>query len=85
MSGKILIQGKNASALIPTRWISSKAVDQGSQLILERRGESCFVREIYSADLGIHFGYSVPAASKDQFFAQQRATTERVLIAEVRK
>jgi len=84
-SGKLVIQGKNASALIPTGAISTDASRQPSQLILERRGESYFVRELYSADLGMHFRYSVPSRSKDSLIAQQGATTERVLIAGLRK
>jgi hypothetical protein len=85
LSGKIVIQGKNASALIRTGATSTDLKNQPSQLILERRGDSYFVREIYSAELGTHFRYSVPAAPKSELLAQERVTTERVLIAELRK
>jgi hypothetical protein len=84
-SGKIVVQGKNASALIPTGAISTDANHQPSQLILERRGDSYFVREIYSAGLATHFRYTVPAAPKSELLAQERASTERLLIAELRK
>jgi hypothetical protein len=82
---KIVIQGKHGAALILTIATSTVPMSQPSQLILERRGGSYFVRELYSAKLGVHLLYSVPALPKEELLSQERITTERVLIAELRK
>jgi len=82
---KMVVRGKDAAAIIVTIATSTGSKSQPSQLTIERRGDAYFVSEMYSADLGVQFRYSIPAPSKDELLAQNRASTEHVLIAELRK
>lgn len=85
LSAKVVVRGKNIGAFVMAIEASSSRTDQPSELIIERRSGSCFVRELYLAELGLHLRYSVPKAPKEQLLAQGPTTTERVLISKVGK
>jgi hypothetical protein len=82
---KMVVRRKDAAAIILTISTSTGSKNQPSQLTIERHGDAYFVSEMYSADLGVQFRYSIPAPPKDQLLAQNRVSTEHVLIAELRK
>jgi hypothetical protein len=80
---KIIVRGPNHSvAFVLTAATSKRVTGQGSCLLIERRGGSGFVRELYLADSGLHLRYAVPKIPKnEQQLAQGPVTTEQVLVA----
>lgn len=62
--------------------LDEKKTDQHSSLIIERRGGTRFVREMYLADLDLRICYSIPKIPKNEKeLAQGPATTEHVLVS----
>jgi hypothetical protein len=79
---KIVIRGENKSAIVMVMGISDGATDQPSSLLIERRGGERYVRELYLAEVNLHFRYFVPAPDKE-LLAQGGAPTERVVVAQL--
>jgi hypothetical protein len=77
----IVIRGNHQSAMVTTVGRSGKPMESPSHLIIERRGQTRFVREIYLADLQLHLCYAEPKAGKSDLLAQGPATTEQILVA----
>jgi hypothetical protein len=83
---KMIVTGPNGSVFELSKAISDRTTGQPSCLTLERRGGTSFVRELYLADLGMHFSYSVPEIPKNERqLAQGPASTEQVLVAMAKK
>jgi hypothetical protein len=82
MPAQIILHGDNGAAMVMTSVISDRRDGQQSFLIVEHRGGSRFVRELYLAEIGLHLRYTVPAIPKHEHeLAQGPVTTERVLVA----
>ena len=78
---RMIVTGPNGFHLDLSSAMSYRKTDQPSVLILERRGGTSFVRELYLADLGLHLRYDVPKAKNEKELAQGPASTEKFLIA----
>jgi hypothetical protein len=79
---QIIVKGSNGNAaFVVTAATSKRVTNQGSCLLIERRGGSGFVRELYLADLGLHLRYGVPKIPKDEQQLAQGPDTEPVLVA----
>ena len=79
---QIIVRGDNSAAMVMTSVISDRSEGQQSFLIIEHRGGSRFVRELYLAPIGVHLRYSVPEVPKhERELAQGPVTTEQVLVA----
>ncbi len=86
LPAQIVLQGPNGSVIIMTSATDQRNDGDSSNLTIERRGASRFVRDIYLADLGVHLRYSMPSLPKEQReLAQGPASTEQVLIAMAKK
>lgn len=84
-STMLRLQGPNGPMFVPTSGISNATTDKKSSLTIERRGGARFVSELYLAELGVHFCYSIPKAPKGQLLAKGPSSTESVLIAAAAK
>ena len=82
MPNQIIIRGENGAAMVMTSVTSERPAGEQSFLIVEHRGGSRFVRELYLAPIGVHLRYRVPEAPKNEReLAQGPAVTEQILIA----
>jgi hypothetical protein len=77
----VIIRGETGAAIVMTAATSDRPAGAQSFLIVERRGNTRFVREMYLAELGVHLRYAAPAASKEKELAQGPVSTEQVLVA----
>jgi hypothetical protein len=76
------LSGPDRSIFVPALTVEGKNTNQHSALTIESRGGERFVRELYLADGGLHFQYSVPKIAKsERQLAQGPATTEHVLVS----
>jgi hypothetical protein len=80
LPNRMIVTGPNGFELDLSSAMAYRKTDQPSALILERRGGTSFVRELYLADLGLHLRYDVPKA-KNEKIAQGPSSTEQFLIA----
>jgi hypothetical protein len=79
---QIVLHGDNGPAMVMTSVISDRRDGRQSFLIVEHRGGSRFVRELYLAEVGLHLRYNVPSIPKhERELAQGPVTTEQVLVA----
>ena len=79
---QIIIRGQNSAAMVMTSVTSDRPAGDQSFLIVEHRGGSRFVRELYLAPIGVHLRYRVPETPKNEReLAQGPVTTEQVLVA----
>ena len=85
MPNQMIVTGPNGPAFVVTVASSKSDAGQQSFLIIERRGVSHFVRELYLAEIGLHLRYSVPNVPKEEVLAQGPASTEQVLVALAKK
>lgn len=84
-STMLRLEGPNGPMFVPTSGISDAVTDKKSSLTIEHRGRARFVSELYLAELGVHFRYSIPKAPKEQLLAQGTSSKESVLIAAAAK
>ena len=77
---RIRVEGENGTVYVVSVGTSQRDSGDNSFLILEQRGDSKFVRELYLAQIGLHVRYYVPAQSKEDLLAKGPAKTERVSI-----
>jgi hypothetical protein len=76
------VNGPNGSVFELGSVISNCHSDQASILVLERRGQTFFVREMDLNGIGLQLRYNVPKIPKNEKeLAQEPASTEQVLIA----
>lgn len=86
LPAQIVLQGPNGGAFILTPSTDKRDEGDSSNLTIERRGGTRFVRTLYLADLGLELRYSAPSIPKnDRQLAQGPASTEQVLIAMVKR
>jgi hypothetical protein len=86
LPAQIVLQGPNGSVFIQTGATDQRNDGESSNMTIERRGNTRFVRDLYLADLGVHLRYSVPSLPKNErMLAQGPASTEQVLIAMAKK
>lgn len=79
---KMIVRGPNGAAFELSSSTNKRNTDGPSVLILERRGGTSFVRELYLAHLGLHVLYNVPKVPKnEQQLAQGPTSTEQILVA----
>jgi hypothetical protein len=77
---QIRVEGENGAVYVGSVGTSQRNSGEKSFLILEQRGDSKFVRELYLAQIGLHVRYYVPAQSKEDLLAKGPAKTERVSV-----
>jgi hypothetical protein len=78
----VIIHGENGAAMVLTSSKSDRPAGAQSFLIVEHRGGTRFVRELYLAEIGLHLRYNVPAIPKNEReLAQGPVSTEQVLVA----
>jgi hypothetical protein len=78
---RMIVTGPKGFAFDLSSAMSYRKTDHHSVLILERHGETSFVRELYLADLGLHLHYDVPEAKNEKVLAQRPASIEQFLVA----
>ena len=81
MPNRMIVTGPGGFELHLSSAMAYRKTDQPSVLILERRGDTSFVRELYLADLGLHLHYDVPKAKSEKELAQAPPSTEQFLVA----
>jgi hypothetical protein len=77
---QIRVEGENGAVYVGSVGTSQQNSGEKSFLILEQRGDSKFVRELYLAQLGLHVRYYVPSQPKDELLAKGPAKTERLSV-----
>jgi hypothetical protein len=81
----VIIRGKDNAAVVMSVGKSDKVSGETSELVIERRGHTRFVREMYLAEIGLHLRYAVPSREKEELLAQGPATTEYVPLSRLGK
>ncbi len=61
LPARMILRGANGSIFIQTMALSDHSTNQHSALTIERRGGTCFVKELYLSDRGRHFLYWEPS------------------------
>lgn len=77
----IQLRGPNGGAFVTIVGSSLRHEEGPSELVVETRGSSRYVRELYLAELGVRLRYAVPKIPQDQMIAQGPAKTEHILIS----
>jgi hypothetical protein len=78
----MIVRGPKGAVFELASVISERNTNQPSVLILEERGGTSFVREMYLASIGMQLDYNVPKIPKNEKeLAQGPGTTEQVLVA----
>jgi hypothetical protein len=80
---QIRVEGENGAVYVGSVGTSQRNSGEKSFLILEQRGDSKFVRELYLAQIGLHVRYYVPSQSKEDLLTKGPAKTERVSVLAV--
>jgi len=79
---RITLTDSNGNAHFITALVADKSdPSQQSSLIVEHRGGSFVVSEMYLAQIGLRLRYRVPKAPKDEELAEGRVTAEHILVA----
>lgn len=82
LPAQIILQGPNGGAFIMTSSTDKRDQGESSNLTIERRGGTRFVRTMYLADLGLELRYAAPSIPKhERELVQGPVSTEQVLIA----
>jgi hypothetical protein len=81
MPNLIRIDGPAGGAFIQVAGTSRRHSKRSSELIIERRGRTRFVRELYLADLDLHLHYAAPSVPKEELLAMGPAVTEHVRVS----
>jgi hypothetical protein len=82
---QIQVQGPDRGFFVLAIGNSRKHSSEKSELIIEQRGDSRFVRELYLADFDLHIKYFVPKAPKEELLVKGPVTTEHVIVARAGK
>jgi hypothetical protein len=77
---QILIHGPKGFVIVMTSARSTRDTDGVSTLTVQRRGGTRFISDLYVAELGMDFRYSVPKLPHNEI-AQGPQSTEKVLVA----
>lgn len=78
---RILLKGPKGYGFVSSIVADPDKASKESCLIIEHRGGTSIIREMYLAQLGMRLRYSVPKAPKNVELAQGPVTVERVLVA----
>jgi hypothetical protein len=78
---RILLKGPNGYGFVGSIVADNDKSSEESSLIIEHRGSTSIVRELYLAPLGMRLRYSVPKTPKEVELAQGPVTVERILVA----
>jgi hypothetical protein len=81
MPNIIRVAGPAGAVFIQVAGTSRLHSEHSSELIIERRGRSRFVRELYLADLNLHLRYAAPSIPKEEPLARGPVVTEHVRVS----
>jgi hypothetical protein len=77
---QVRIEGEDGAVYASAVGLLQRNSGDQSFLVLEQRGDSKFVRELYLAQIGLHVRYYVPEEPKYEPLAKGPAKTERVAV-----
>jgi hypothetical protein len=70
----IKASGPNGGFFLMASAKSERHAEQGNVLVLEQRGSTSFISELYLADYDLHVRYSVPTAPNEKLLAERTDT-----------
>lgn len=85
---RMVVRGPNGAIFVSAIGLSDERSSDNSELRVETRGAKHYVRDLYLADLDLHFWYSVPkmkGLSREVLLAQGPSYTDHLAVLKARK
>jgi|HubBroStandDraft_6_1064221.scaffolds.fasta_scaffold00135_2 hypothetical protein len=85
---RVVVQGPNGTIFVSAIGLSDEHSSDNSELSVETRDGKHYVRDLYLAELDLHFRYSVPKMkdlSREVLLAQGPSNTDHLAVLKARK